>query len=390
MESQPYQYNVIFIGYKSNFVLKFKTGTKIKYIIEEYFKKIKKENLLLKNIDNIYFIYDSRKLDDYKEETMEYLSHNNYCNFYKVNVVNGREDDYNYQIVDTIKTSFFTSVFKAKIISMGSEEFVAVKKIFKDKIKEEMKYLRGKLEITDEEFKPEIEKFNSELENMKLCQCKSSVKIYDYYETEKEFVIIMELCDETLFHELIKTENGFDSEQIKVILLQLNEVFKIMNAHKISHRDIKLNNILVKYLDEQKTIFRVLLSDYGISNRLVSLSRQFSTHVGNSLMMAPEILKNEKYNEKCDLWSLGVIIYQLYTKRLPYNGEVQSAILKDIKDRGQTILDIIRPEDQILKNLLSKLLVENPEKRISWEQYFKHPFFNDEPSDVETNSCLFI
>ena len=119
MESQPYQYNVIFIGYKSNFVLKFKTGTKIKYIIEEYFKKIKKENLLLKNIDNIYFIYDSRKLDDYKEETMEYLSHNNYCNFYKVNVVNGREDDYNYQIVDTIKTSFFTSVFKAKIISMG-------------------------------------------------------------------------------------------------------------------------------------------------------------------------------------------------------------------------------------------------------------------------------
>ena len=390
MESKPHLYNVIFVGYKSNFVLKFKTGTKIKYIIEEYFKKIKKENLLLKNIDNIYFIYDCRKLDDHKEETMEYLSKNNYSNFYKVNVINGREDDYNYKIIDTIKTSIFTSVFKAKIISMGAEEFVAVKKINKDKIKDEMKYLLGKEEITDEDFKPEIQKFNLELENMKLCQCKSSVKIYDYYETEKEFVIIMELCDETLFHELIKTENGFDSEQIKVILLQLNEVFKIMNKYKISHRDIKLNNILVKYLDEQKTIFRVLLSDYGISNRLVSLSRQFTTHVGNSLMMAPEILKNEKYNEKCDLWSLGVIIYQLYTKRFPYSGGVQSAILKDIEDKEQTILDIIRPEDRILKDLLSKLLVVKPEKRISWEQYFKHPFFSDESSDVETSSCLFI
>ena len=390
MESQPNLYNVIFTGYTSNFVLKFKAGTKIKYIIEEYFKTIKKENILINNIDNIYFVYDSKKLDNYQEETMEYLSHSNNSNFYKVNVINGRKDDYNYEIIKTIKESLFTSVFKAKIISMGSEKFVAVKKIYKDKIKEEMKYLLGKKEITDEDFKPEIKKFNLELDNMRLCQCKSSVEIFDYYETEKEFVIIMELCDETLFNELIKTENGFDSEQIKQILLQLNEVFEIMNKYKISHRDIKLNNILVKYLDEQKTIFRVLLSDYGISNRLASLSRQFSTHVGNSLIMAPEILNDEKYNEKCDLWSLGVIIYQLYTKRLPYSGEVQSAILKDIKERGQKILDIIRPEDGILKDLLSKLLVVKPKKRISWEQYFKHPFFTGEPSDVETNSCLFI
>ena len=89
--------------------------------------------------------------------------------------------------------------------------------------------------------------------------------------------------------------------------------------------------------------------------------------------MAPEILKGEEYNNKCDLWSLGIIIYQLYTKNIPYNGEFDNIILNQIEDLGLSILDKIKNEK--LKDLLSKLLVEDPEKRISWEEYFEHDFF---------------
>ena len=247
--------------------------------------------------------------------------------------------------------------------------------------------------ITEEDIKPEIEKFNKELENMKICQCENSVKIFDYYykideaENEKEFIIIMELCDETLFHELcnIKSDiRGFKSNQIRDILKQLNNVFKIMNGNKIAHRDIKLNNILIKYLNKQKNKFKVLLSDYGISNRLLTLTGKFSTHVGNLLIMAPEILKMEPYNEKCDLWSLGVNIYQLYTKKIPYNSTFEMGILKEIKEKKQSVLDIIPEEDALLKDLLSKLLVEDPEKRISWEEYFAHPFLE------KINNIVFI
>ena len=246
-------------------------------------------------------------------------------------------------------------------------------------IKEEIQYSMVKEEIEEEDFKPEIEKFNREIENMKLCKNEYSVDIYDYYETEKEFIIIMELCDDTLFHELCRVpgNSGFKSKQIKQILNQLNEVFKIMNKNKISHRDIKLNNILVKYLDESHKKFKVLLSDYGISNRLLSLTGRFSTHAGNLLIMAPEILNDEQYNDKCDLWSLGINIYQLYTKKFPYFANVERGILNQIEQKGQSVLNIIPKEDFLLKDLLSKLLVRDPDQRISWEEYFQHPFFKN-------------
>jgi len=314
MKNKPdSRYNIIFTGYCSKIVLQFEKKTKIKYIIEEYFKKIKQ---------------------------------------------NPNEPDFH----------------------------AAIKKIKIERLKDDIKQSKVSNIITEEDIKPEIEKFNKELENMKICQCENSVKIFDYYykidesENEKEFIIIMELCDETLFHELcnIKSDiQGFNSNQIRDILKQLNNVFKIMNKNKIAHRDIKLNNILIKYLNKKKNKFKVLLSDYGISNRLLTLTGKFSTHVGNLLIMAPEILKMEDYNEKCDLWSLGVNIYQLYTKKLPYNSTFEMGILKEIKEKKQSVLDLIPEEDALLKDLLSKLLVEDPEKRISWEEYFAHPFFGE-------------
>ncbi len=367
-------YNALFnAGNLERINIKIKRGTIISDIIKEYFIRINKPNLLLKNIDNIYFISNGKILNTSMNETLESIFNNLYFSFYYIEVLNGRENDYNYEIIDTIKENVFTTVYKAK--RKGYDYFVAIKKIDKDKIKEEMKFTMVKDEITEEDFKPEIDKFNKELENMQKCQCNNSVDIYDYYDKEKEFTIIMELCDETLFHLLCRKKNGFSSEEIKSILLQLNNVFKRMNYYNISHRDIKLNNILVKYLNDEKTAYKVLLSDYGISNQLYSLTQKFTTHAGTQLIMAPEILNDEEYSNKCDLWSLGVIIYQLYTKTFPYKGTVEKAILKQIDQKGQSVLDVIDKKDKKLKDLLSKLLVRNPKDRISWEDYFEHPFF---------------
>ena len=208
---------------------------------------------------------------------------------------------------------------------------------------------------------------------MKKCYCDNSVEIYGHFDLEKYFIIVMELCDNNLFKELTKTKKGFNSKEIREILLQLNNVFRIMNEHNIAHRDIKLNNILVKYLNSENTKFKVLLSDYGVSNQLGSISKKYKTHAGTQIIMAPEILSGKEYNNKCDLWSLGVIIYQLYTKKLPYSGTLDNEILKQIDQLGQSVLDVIK--DSKLKDLLSKLLVKNPEKRISWKEYLQHDYF---------------
>ena len=91
--------------------------------------------------------------------------------------------------------------------------------------------------------------------------------------------------------------------------------------------------------------------------------------------MAQEILNDEDYT-KCDLWSLGIIIYQLYTKNFSYKGAVERAIIKEIYKKWEKVLDLIYNNDKELKDLLSHLLVKDPDQRYSWGEYCQHPFFN--------------
>ena len=351
-------------------------GTKVCDLIKLYFEKINKSNLLINNSrEDVFFYYNGKRIDFNCQMLVDDYFLWDDVRIYVNDFIDHTKAKLDFEIKETIKDNIYTSVYKAQLKS--NNEIVAVKKIFKDKLKEKMKYDLIKEEITDEDFKPEIIKFNKEIKNMKICESQNSVKIYDYFDTEKEFIIIMEYCDGNLFKELCKKKSGFSASEIKEILIQLNIPFKIISTYGIAHRDIKLDNILIKYTNEEKTKYRVLLSDFGISNQLYSITKQYTTHVGTRVTMAPEILKGEDYNNKCDLWSLGVIIYQLYFKNFPYNGSVEAAILHDIKKKGQSVLDSIPEKDMILKDLLSKILVEDPNKRLSWEEYFDHSFFKD-------------
>ena len=205
---------------------------------------------------------------------------------------------------------------------------------------------------------------------MKIC-CKdniNSVKLYEYYETGKELAIVMELCDDSLQSILNKKINGFNKEEIYDIITQLNNTFKIMNKNHIIHRDLKLDNILVKYTDNTKTKFFLKLFDYGLSKQLESLSKMCNTHAGTLLTMAPEIINDEEYNYKCDLWSLGIIIYQMFFKQYPYNSNTETGLLKQINNFGQKLLK--KTNDAKLDYLINKLLIKEPTMRISWDEYF--------------------
>ena len=105
------------------------------------------------------------------------------------------------------------------------------------------------------------------------------------------------------------------------------------------------------------------------------MAQRYKTHAGTKVIMAPEILEGKQYDNKCDLWSLGIIIYQLYTKKLPYTGVLDNEILSKINELGQSVLENIN--DERLKDLLSKLLVKDPKNRISWKEYFEHDFFDN-------------
>ena len=212
---------------------------------------------------------------------------------------------------------------------------------------------------------------------MKICSSNNnnSVKCYEYFNNKDNFVIIMELCDENLsemLHKRLKNgERGFNTDEIYEIMNQLNYTFKIMKENNIMHRDLTLDNILIKYNDEAHKEYTVKLSGYGCSKRR-SISR-CNSFVGTPVYMAPEILKNENYNYKCDLWNIGIIIYRLIFGKSPYLGEREIQILKNIEKFGNKIIK--KTGNEALDDLVIKLLEKDPSKRINWDEYFNHSFF---------------
>ena len=261
--------------------------------------------------------------------------------------INGKWSDY-YEWKELIGNGGFGCVIKVK--NKKTNEFRAIK-IIKNELKESL---------------------TNEVNIMEKC-CKNnqnSIKIYEKYNSDNEFAIVMELYDCNLKQKLDQNPSVFKPNEIKKILTQLNNTFKIMVDNKIIHRDIKLENILVK--NENSDII-VKLADYGISKELMTISQKCQTNAGTILTMAPEIIKEEKYNNKCDLWSIGVIIYQLSFKEFPFNADTGIALLNKIKSMKQKYFKKIK--DSKLDDLIGKLLIAEPSKRLSWKEYFEHPFF---------------
>ena len=282
-----------------------------------------------------------------------------------------------YELLEIKGEGSYGRVHKAKV--KGKDEYRAIKILNKEDIKKGLRNEHRKQDV-EQEFIPYIKDFKNNKKFMNICQKNNinSVRFYEDYDTDEEFVIVMELCDENLFDLIKRTKKRFNLDEIYDFLLQLNKTFKIMHDNKIAHRDLKLENILIKYENEEKTKFTYKLTDYGISKEFLKLSQRFTTkYVGTINTMAPEILSEEKYGQECDLWSLGIIIYILYFGNHPYSGETIPAILNQIRDFKQLGLKKSKDPDSDpdFDDLIRQLLVDKPEKRITWENYFKHPFF---------------
>ena len=203
---------------------------------------------------------------------------------------------------------------------------------------------------------------------MKKMNTENSVSFIDSYETKKKYYIMMELCDFSL-EEYIKKREPFSISEIKYLLNQLNNAFKILNENNIIHRDLKPSNILISLKQLNKCLIK--LTDYGSSNFENIITGQKIGHT--PLFSSPELLRDETINCKSDIWSLEIIIYYLLNKEYPYYGRNEYSLLKDINSGKKLNLS----DDELLNDLIIKMLKINVNERISWEEYFKHPFFNE-------------
>jgi len=153
-----------------------------------------------------------------------------------------------------------------------------------------------------------------------------------------------------------------------------------MQEKSIIHRDLKLENILVKYINKEKNKIILKLTDYGISKIKNNI---FTGNRGTYDYIAPEILLNkvEEYKSSFDIFSLGIILYQL-SHKLKHPFKIYEDDWLEFKYMNYYSEDNFNIEfdksikDDNFKALIIKMLKLRPENRLTWKEYFNHKFFN--------------
>lgn len=204
----------------------------------------------------------------------------------------------------------------------------------------------------------------NELYILKKIDHQNVIKIYEFYSDEKNYYLITEYCSGGDLFTATKDENLSEVQVCNIIyqiLLALNNLHKM----KIMHRDLKPENILISK-KEENGLYRIKLCDFGTSH-IFKIGEKEKSITGSSYYIAPEVL-NKKYDFKCDLWSVGVIMYVLLTKKIPFHGQSDKDVRKNIKKKSSKyIKKPILIYSQYVQELLDKLLDKDYSKRINAE-----------------------
>ena len=202
------------------------------------------------------------------------------------------------------------------------------------------------------------------------------VTLYDTIidDTTDNIYLVLEYFERGDFSKFLK-KRPLKEKFAKKYLKQLADGLKYLLENKIIHRDLKPQNILVSSLGDIK------ITDFGFA-RYFDNDMVIQTICGSPMYMAPEIMKKKKYDFKSDLWSVGIIFYEMLVGRTPFKAKNIFDLMRQI-DKNNIKL----PEDIHIsydcKDLLFKLLKKEPEDRISWEDFFNHPWLKSEFKERE-------
>ncbi|OMJ88622.1 hypothetical protein SteCoe_9402 [Stentor coeruleus] len=208
-------------------------------------------------------------------------------------------------------------------------------------------------------------------------------RIYEFFEDEQNYFIVLEyIKGGDLFDRIVELKS-FSEAQASQIILQILLAVNYLHSCGIVHRDIKPENILMN--DSNSLSLKLVDFDTATVFRNTSFRKMF----GTPLYMAPEIVKG-KYNEKCDLWSCGIILFILLTGRPPFGGS-DDEILARLKNMKFDFRDkIFKGISEEVMDLLKKLLEVDPNKRISASEACSHPWLVNLKESVEDIEVLDI
>lgn len=257
----------------------------------------------------------------------------------------------------------FGKVYKAQDLNDKSVE-IAVKAISMSRIAE------------DEKLKELVLR---EISVLRSIQGEHIVRLRDIYQTPNNLYLFMDYCDGGSLQKKIDQEGILNEKEACSIIKQIAKGFvdleklDITNNEKkkviIMHRDIKPDNIMFHQ-------GKVKITDFGFAKAIEEVDKDIllkHTSLGTPLYCPFQILKRKPYGPKCDVWSTGVMFYQLLQGDFPWKGSTISELGEIIRLKSLTFRKQIKPE---IQDLITKMLRLEETDRISWIEVYNDPALN--------------
>ena len=254
-----------------------------------------------------------------------------------------------YEIKETIGKGTF-SIVKLGINKITNEK-VAIKILKKKKMQKNKDKLRLEREIN----------ILKRLHHINL------IKIHKISEESDNYFIVMEYCENGELFNYIVAHERLSEEETAYFFYQLINGLDYIHHKNIVHRDLKPENLLLS----QGNILKIV--DFGLSNYYYPEEQLLSTPCGSPCYASPEMVCGNKYNGfKIDVWSCGIIIFAMICGYLPFEDPNNEILFKKIMKCKVEYPEYLSEE---VLDILNKIIVIDPNKRINIEQIRQHPFY---------------
>ncbi|CAD8162532.1 unnamed protein product [Paramecium pentaurelia] len=357
-------------------------------VFQEDCHKISKKQKQLKSItiqlgnEHIYHLKDQNISQiNITVAVMTTYKHDQFGNIIRISrngkFVDLQMDEYvvfkNMMVLRCLQTTFHDEFGVTKMIGKGSfaKVYFATKK--STGVNYAVKAFNK--EFMQEQFKGR-ESLENEIKVMRRLNQENLVKLYETYETQNSIYFILDILKGGELLTRVK-QSPLSAPSLQKLMYNLMKALCHLHSKKCMHRDLKPENLLLKEKDNDTDI---VIADFGLASFLnedILFKR-----CGTPGFVAPEILLYKEgdpfYDEKCDVFSAGVIFYVLLTGRQPFQGTDYKGILRANKNCEINYdLKQIQSAPIQLVDLLKKMLCPDPKIRVSSEECLKHPYFKE-------------
>ncbi|XP_030375945.1 serine/threonine-protein kinase ULK3 [Scaptodrosophila lebanonensis] len=198
------------------------------------------------------------------------------------------------------------------------------------------------------------------------------VTLQDFFWDDKNIYIVLEYCNAGSLSAFIRTKKALPEPTVRYFLRQLAAAVQYMRANDVCHFDLKPQNLLLTRSSHNVSL---KVADFGFAQhlKLGEINQQLK---GSPLYMAPEIVRKHQYDARADLWSIGVILYECLFGKAPYSSKTIEELLLRIRSAEPIKLPPNASISNECHDLLRRLLAHEPAERISFADFFAHPFLD--------------